>query len=191
MSFHGGFLGVVVAGWLYCRKHGLRAASVGDAFAFVAPIGLCLGRIANFINAELWGLPTDKPWGVIFPGEAAQTCWGIAEQIDGQCARHPSQLYEAGLEGLLLGLVLWIVAARGGFKRPGLLTGLFLIGYGLARMFVEMFRQADAQFIGTDNPLGHVIGTAEFGLSMGQLLSLPMVLIGLGMALRALRAARV
>ncbi|MGN7870508.1 prolipoprotein diacylglyceryl transferase [Paracoccus sp. 22332] len=181
MSFHGGFAGVIVATWAFCRANGIPALRLADALAVVAPIGLFFGRIANFINAELWGRPTDLPWGVIFPGEAAQTCPGVF----GPCARHPSQLYEAGLEGLLLGLVLLALVRAGGLRRPGLAFGVFLAGYGLARMFVELFRVADAQFITPDNPLGHVIGGPVVGLTMGQLLSLPMVLIGLFFIWRA------
>lgn len=184
MSFHGGFLGVVVAGLIYCRKHALPIAQVSDALAMATPIGLLLGRVANFINAELWGRPTDAPWGVIFPGSRAQDCPGF----DAPCARHASQLYEAGLEGLLLGaLLLFLVFARGWFKRPWSATGLFVAGYGAARFFVEFFRQADAQYITADNPLGHVIRLGEAGLSMGQLLSLPMVIAGVGMILWARR----
>ena len=176
MSFHGGFLGVVVAGLLFCRRHGIAIAQMGDALSIAAPAGLMLGRISNFINAELWGRPTDLPWGVIFPGEAAQDCPGVV----GPCARHASQLYEAGLEGLILGvLVLWLAFARGWLRRPGRITGVFVAGYGLSRMFVELFRQADAQYITADNPMGHVVRLGEAGLSMGQLLSLPMVLAGL------------
>ncbi|VDS09326.1 Prolipoprotein diacylglyceryl transferase [Paracoccus haematequi] len=181
MSFHGGFAGVIVATWAFCRANGIPALRLADALAVAAPIGLFFGRIANFINAELWGRPTDLPWGVIFPGEAAQTCPGVL----GPCARHPSQLYEAGLEGLLLGLVLLALVRAGGLRRPGLAFGVFLAGYGLARMFVELFRVADAQFITPDNPLGHVIGGPVVGLTMGQLLSLPMVLIGLFFIWRA------
>lgn len=184
MSFHGGFLGVVVAGFWFCRRHGTPPPQLADAMALVAPIGLFLGRLANFINAELWGRPTDLPWGVIFPGAAAQDCPGIAP---GLCARHPSQLYEAGLEGLVLGLVLFLLLARGALKRPGLITGAFLIGYGLSRFAVEFVRQADAQFIAPGNPLGHVVQIGTFGLSMGQLLSLPMILAGLWLAARSKR----
>jgi phosphatidylglycerol:prolipoprotein diacylglycerol transferase len=119
---------------------------------------------------------------VIFPGEAAQDCPGIAP---GLCARHPSQLYEAGLEGLLLGAVLWLMIRGGALKAPGRITGAFMLGYGLSRAFVELFRQADAQYITPDNPLGHVIGTAAFGLSMGQLLSLPMIAAGALLVLRS------
>ncbi|MCT4333513.1 prolipoprotein diacylglyceryl transferase [Paracoccus sp. YLB-12] len=187
MSFHGGFAGVIVAAWLFCRARGIAPLRLADAMAVVAPIGLFFGRIANFINAELWGRPTDLPWGVIFPGEAAQNCPGI----DGLCARHPSQLYEAGLEGLLLGLVLLAVVRAGGLRRPGLAFGIFLAGYGLARMFVELFRVADAQFITPDNPLGHVVGGPVIGLTMGQVLSLPMVVLGVVFILRAWRRAPV
>lgn len=182
MSFHGGFLGVIAAGLWFCRRHGLPAMQVSDAVALVAPVGLLLGRVANFVNAELWGRPTALPWGVIFPGDAAQDCPGIEP---GLCARHPSQLYEAGLEGLLVGLVLVLLLKGGALRRPGLITGAFLLGYGLSRFFVELFRQADAQFITPDNPLGHVIGLGGFGLSMGQLLSLPMILAGLWFIRRA------
>ncbi|WP_415393336.1 prolipoprotein diacylglyceryl transferase [Paracoccus sp. SJTW-4] len=184
MSFHGGFLGVVLAAWAWARRHGIAALRLADALAVAAPVGLLLGRLANFINAELWGRPTTAPWGVIFPGEAAQDCPGIV----GACARHPSQLYEAGLEGLLLGLVLLVLVRRGGLARPGLALGVFLAGYGLARFVVEFFRQADARFITPDNPLGHVLGGPVWGVTMGQLLSLPMVAVGAGFVLWALRS---
>jgi phosphatidylglycerol:prolipoprotein diacylglycerol transferase len=182
MSFHGGFLGVIAAGLWFCWRHGVPALQLSDAIALVTPVGLFFGRIANFINAELWGRPTGLPWGVIFPGEAAQDCPGIPP---GACARHPSQLYEAGLEGLALGLVLFWLARRGALKRPGRVTGAFLTGYGLARFAVEFVRQADRQFITPDNPLGHVLGTGAVGLSMGQLLSLPMIGAGLWLLWRA------
>lgn len=186
MSFHGGFAGVIVATWAWARSQGVPVLRLADAMAVVAPIGIFFGRIANFINAELWGRPTDLPWGVVFPGEAAQSCPGIV----GPCARHPSQLYEAGLEGLLLGLILFAVVRAGGLRRPGLAFGIFLAGYGLARMVVELFRVADAQFITPDNPLGHVVGGPVVGLTMGQLLSLPMVLIGLTLIAVARRRPR-
>ena len=182
MAFHGGLLGVSVAMLWFCRRHGLPVAQVADALALATPPGIMLGRIANFINAELWGRPTDMPWGVIFPGAAAQDCPGVA----GPCARHPSQLYEAGLEGLLLGLVLiWLVWARGWLKRPGQTTGMFLSGYGIGRFVVEFYRVADPQFITPDNPLGHVIGLGPAGVTMGQLLSLPMIALGLWLIFRA------
>ncbi|MGR3493478.1 MAG: prolipoprotein diacylglyceryl transferase [Shimia sp.] len=181
MAFHGGFLGVVVATCVYLRKNDLPLAQIADGVAMSTPPALALVRIANFINAELWGRPTDAPWGVIFPGELAQYCPGVV----GVCARHPSQLYEAALEGVLLCLLLlWLVYRRGAFKRPWLVTGVFLAGYGVARMFVELYRQADAQFITVDNP----DGTVFMGLQMGQLLSLPMVIVGV--ALIAMAMAR-
>lgn len=183
MSFHGGFLGVVLAAWAYARRNGIAPLRLADALAVAAPVGLFLGRIANFINAELWGRPTGAPWGVIFPGEAAQDCPGV----EGLCARHPSQLYEAGLEGLLLGVVLFVLVRRGGLARPGLALGVFLAGYGLARFVVEFFRQADAQFVTPDNPWGHVLGGPVWGITMGQLLSLPMIAVGLGFAVWTLR----
>ena len=183
MSFHGGFLGVVLAAWAYARRNGIAPLRLADALAIAAPVGLFLGRIANFINAELWGRPTTAPWGGIFPGEAAQDCPGV----EGLCARHPSQLYEAGLEGLLLGLVLFLLVRRGGLARPGLALGVFLSGYGLSRFVVEFFRQADAQFVTPGNPWGHVLGGPVWGITMGQLLSLPMIAVGLGFALWALR----
>lgn len=184
MSFHGGFLGVIVAGLWFCRRNGAAALSVADAMALVAPVGLFFGRIANFINAELWGRPSTLPWAVIFPGDAAQDCPGLPV---GACSRHPSQLYEAGLEGIALGLLLWFLVRRGALARPGLVTGVFLIGYGMARFAVEFARQADAQFITPDNPMGHALGWGAYGLSMGQLLSLPMIVAGLWLVLRARR----
>jgi phosphatidylglycerol:prolipoprotein diacylglycerol transferase len=187
MSFHGGFLGLLVAGLWFCRRNGIPALQMADSLAIAAPTGIMLGRLANFVNAELWGRPTDLPWGVIFPGERAQDCAGI---VAGACARHPSQLYEAALEGLLLGAVLlWLAFRRGWLKRPGALTGVFLAGYGAARAFVELFRQADAQYITPDNPMGYVLRLGEAGLSMGQLLSLPMLAAGLIFLLAARRRA--
>ncbi|MDF1727211.1 MAG: prolipoprotein diacylglyceryl transferase [Sulfitobacter sp.] len=184
MSFHGGALGVIIAGLLYTGRHRIARLSVADMVSLGLPPGLLLGRLANFINAELWGRPTDLPWGVIFPGEAAQYC----PQVAGLCARHPSQLYEALLEGLLLGaLLIWLVWRRGAFKRPGLVCGTFLAGYGAARFLVEFFRQPDAQFVSPGNPLGLALQVNGLGLTMGQLLSLPMILVGLWLILRARR----
>lgn len=178
MSFHGGFLGVVVAVLVFTWRERLAFWPVADLLAIATPPGLFLGRIANFINAELWGRPSTLPWAVIFPGPAAQDC--PADWL-GPCARHPSQLYEALLEGLLLGaLLLWLAFRRRGLMAPGRMAGVFLIGYALARFAVEFVRVADAQFIAPDNPLGHV----ALGLSMGQLLSLPMLAFGLWLVLR-------
>jgi phosphatidylglycerol:prolipoprotein diacylglycerol transferase len=147
MSFHGGLAGVVIATWLFCRRHRLRILSVADLVAAFAPIGLFFGRIANFINDELWGRPTDVPWAMIFPR-------------GGLIARHPSQLYEAALEGILL-LVILQVALRvfRAHERPGLLAGLFFLGYGTFRFIAEWFREPDSQFIGP--------------ISMGMALSVP------------------
>ncbi|MGG7564825.1 prolipoprotein diacylglyceryl transferase [Rhodovulum sp. DZ06] len=168
MSFHGGFLGVVLGVIGYCRFNRLPLLQVGDAVAMAAPIGLLLGRLANFINAELWGRTTDVPWAVIFPNA-------------GDLPRHPSQLYEALFEGALLFLAMWWMGTRkDALKRPGTLIGVFLIGYGAARAFVELFRQPDAFFQGPGNPLGHALQFTEtLGLTMGQILSLPMIAAGI------------
>jgi phosphatidylglycerol:prolipoprotein diacylglycerol transferase len=181
MSFHGGFVGVVVAAIWFCRREGIPLLSMGDLLAVATPVGLMLGRLTNFINAELWGRPTDLPWGVIFPGTAAQTC----PQLVGLCARHPSQLYQAALEGLLLALVLvWLAFRKGWFKRPGALMGVFLAGYGTARFLVEFVRQPDAQFVSEGNPVGLALHWGGWGLTMGQILSLPMIAVGLYFVLR-------
>ena len=195
MSFHGGFLGVMVAGLMFCRLNRLPVLQVHDAMAMVTPFGLFFGRVANFINAELWGRPTDAPWGVVFPGLAAQDCEGPVGIVEmaGQlvCARHPSQLYEAALEGLILGAaLLWLAWARGALKRPGLILGLFIAGYGLARFIVEFFRQTDDLFISAENPMGYVVQMGDMGLSMGQILSLPMIVAGLFIMVLVPRRAR-
>ena len=180
MSFHGGFIGVVIAAWIWAGRNGVPRLSLADALAVAAPAGLLFGRIANFINAELWGHPTTMPWGVAFPG-LGQDCPGVI----GICARHPSQLYEAALEGLLLGAVLiYGVWRRGWLRWPGRVLGIFLAGYGAARFVVEFFREADAQFVTPDNPGGAVV----LGMQMGQILSLPMILLGLWFILRSRHA---
>ncbi len=187
MSFHGGLLGVIVAVLAFCVKNRIPLMPAGDMIALAVPPGLLLGRLANFVNAELWGRPTDLPWGVIFPGEAAQACGQAAGEL---CARHPSQLYEAGLEGLLLGgLLIWLAFARGALKRPGMVAGTFFAGYGLARFLVEFVRQPDAQFVSPGNPLGLAWHVGGYGLTMGQMLSLPMILIGVGLLVYARRRA--
>ncbi|MEM9643179.1 MAG: prolipoprotein diacylglyceryl transferase [Pseudomonadota bacterium] len=190
MSFHGGFLGVVLALILFSLKNGLPMVRVGDAVAAVAPIGILFGRLANFINGELWGRPTMMPWGVVFPDPGAQIC---AERFGEICARHPSQIYEAVLEGAVLGLVLlWGITRRRWLAVPGRTIGIFLIGYGLGRTLAEGFRQADAQFITEVNPFGHIVRLGEspeaWGLTMGQVLSLPMILAGLVVLTLARRA---
>lgn len=188
MSFHGGFFGVVIAGLIFARKNGIAVAKLADGLALATPPGLLLGRLANFINAELWGRPTELPWGVAFPGLAAQTC----PNVEGLCARHPSQLYEAGLEGVLLGVLVVVLAfARGWLKTPGALTGLFIAGYGLSRFVVEFVRQPDAQFTSLANPMGYAFQIGEWGLTQGQRLSLPMILVGAALLVLARRRRHV
>ncbi len=185
MAFHGGLLGVVIATYLFGRRHAIPILSLGDLVAYTVPPGLLLGRLANFTNAELWGRPSELPWAVIFPGTAAQDCPGV---VAGMCARHPSQLYEAALEGLILGAILiWLAYRRGAFQKPGLVMGVFLAGYGASRIFVEFFRQPDAQFVSPGNPLGLAWHVGGYGLTMGQLLSLPMIALGLWFSIRAQR----
>lgn len=182
MSFHGGFLGVVVANILFSWREKIPLFAAADLMAVATPPGLLLGRIANFINAELWGRPTDLPWGVAFPGDAAQFCQGVV----GVCARHPSQLYEAILEGVILGSVLFWLAFRANWLAfSGRTTGAFIAGYGIARFLVEFVRQPDAQFVTDGNPLGLAWHFGGVGLTMGQFLSLPMILIGLWLIARA------
>lgn len=186
MAFHGGALGVIFAAWLYVRRHKISALSTGDLICLGLAPGLFLGRIANFINAELWGRPTELPWGVAFPTQAAQFC----PEVAGICARHPSQLYEALLEGALLGGVLvWMAWRRGALKAPGRICGTFLTGYGIARFAVEFVRQPDAQFVSDGNPLGLAMQLGQFGLTMGQILCLPMIAVGAFLIVRARRAA--
>lgn len=173
MSFHGGLVGAATGLYLFARKRGYPALSVFDLAATVVPIGLFLGRIANFINAELWGRPApDFPYAMVFPNA-------------GPLPRHPSQLYEAFAEGILLFILLALVVRAGGFKRPGLVTGIFGMGYAVARIVCEFFREPDAQ-------LGFLFGTSvdalSGGITMGMLLSLPLFLAGLVLVLRTKRA---
>jgi phosphatidylglycerol---prolipoprotein diacylglyceryl transferase len=155
MSFHGGVAGCVVAVVLFARHRDIPMLSLGDVTTAVAPIGLFLGRIANFINGELWGRPTDVPWAMIFPN-------------GGPIPRHPSQLYEAGLEGVVLFIVLGALVRAGALKRPGLVTAAFAIGYGIARITCEFFREPDVQ-------LGFLWGE----LTMGMILCIPLMLGGI------------
>jgi phosphatidylglycerol:prolipoprotein diacylglycerol transferase len=163
MSFHGGFTGVVIAVIAFAKTRGIPILSLGDIACATAPIGLFLGRIANFVNGELWGRETDVAWGMVFPS-------------GGPLPRHPSQLYEAGLEGLLLLTVLAILVRRGALKRPGLILGSFAVVYAVARSFSELFREPDVQ-------LGFLWG----GLTMGMLLSIPLFLYGVGQIVYSLR----
>jgi phosphatidylglycerol---prolipoprotein diacylglyceryl transferase len=167
MSFHGGFLGCVVAVVLFAWTRGLPILTLGDLTCAVGPIGLFLGRLANFVNGELWGRTTDVPWAMVF-------CNRVIEMANnGRCPaglepRHPSQLYEATLEGLVLLALLAVLVRRGALKRPGLVIGTFAVGYALARTVCEFFREPDAQ-------LGFLWG----GLTMGMVLNIPLLLAGL------------
>lgn len=163
MSFHGGLTGVVVAMIIFSRRNGIATWSLIDTVASVAPLGIFFGRIANFINGELWGHQSDVPWAMVFP-------------TGGPVARHPSQLYEAALEGLVLFAVLQFLAYRSNLlKKPGQLAGIFACGYGIARMVCELFREPDAN-------IGYLTGG---WLTMGMLLSVPVVLVGLWAIARA------
>lgn len=167
MSFHGGFIGATIAMIIFARRNAIPVWSMFDTVAAVVPFGLFFGRIANFVNGELWGRLSDAPWAVVFP-------------TGGPFARHPSQLYEAGLEGIVLVLVLALMIFRfKALKVPGTIAGTFVVGYALCRIFVEFFREPDAQ-------LGYLLGTNW--LTMGMILSLPMIAAGLWAILRA-RAA--
>ncbi len=184
LSFHGGFLGVVAAVFIFSKRQKVPLPELADIIAVSATPAVFLVRIANFINAELWGRPTDLPWGVVFPGQAAQACATALEP----CVRHPSQLYEAGLEGLLLGSILILLAFRlGALKKPWLLSGVFFMGYGISRFLVEFVRQPDAQFVSIGNDLGLAFHINGVGLTMGQTLTLPMILVGLLVVLMARR----
>ena len=182
MAFHGGFLGVVVVTIAFSKQQKIPLLATADLLAIAAPVGLMLGRLANFINAELWGRPTKLPWGVAFPGEAAQAC-ATAAQV---CVRHPSQLYEAFLEGLVLALILAYLALRKGWlTHVGAISGMFLTFYASARFMVEFVRQPDVQFITAHNPLGLAFQMQGYGLTTGQTLSLPMIGFGLLLILSA------
>lgn len=163
MAFHGGLIGVLVGMGLFARKYATPFLTVSDICATVTPIGLFFGRLANFIRPEMWGRETDVPWAMVFP-------------TAGDAPRHPSQLYEAGLEGIALFALLLLAARAGGLKRPGLATGIFGVGYGLARIFCEFFREPD--------PVQEVL---PHGLTMGMALSAPLILIGGALLVFSLR----
>ena len=165
MSFHGGAVGVLIAGALFARRHGINPLSLGDVIVAAEPIGGFLVRIANFINGELWGRPTHVPWGMVFPDA-------------GPAPRHPSQLYEAALEGLVLFAVLrWATHGKKLLNRPGVVMGMFLAGYGLIRIGLENVREPDSY-------MPHF----PLGLTMGMMLSTPMLLAGLYLIWRGMRA---
>lgn len=159
MSFHGGLLGVLVAIWLFCRRRARPYLAVLDFIAPLVPLGLAAGRMGNFINGELWGRPTSGPWAMVFP------------QAGDALGRHPSQLYQFALEGVLLFVVLWLYSAKP--RRLGQVGGLFMAGYAVCRFIVEFAREPDA-----------FLGTLALGLTMGQLLCLPMFAVGLYLLLR-------
>ncbi len=164
MSFHGGLAGVILAIILFARRRGFSPLALGDVVAASVPIGLFFGRLANFVNGELFGRPTELPWGIVFPA-------------GGPMPRHPSQLYEAALEGLLLFVILMPLALSPRVRaRSGTIIGVFLVGYGLARFLVEFVREPDPQ-----------LGFLWLGATMGQILSLPMILAGIGFFLFARR----
>jgi phosphatidylglycerol:prolipoprotein diacylglycerol transferase len=165
MSFHGGLVGILLAGALVARRKGIPPLRLFDMGAVGAPIGLFFGRIGNFLNGELWGRPTDAAWGMVFP------------RAPGDLPRHPSQLYEALLEGLVLFVVLWILSRKK--REDGFILGVMIGLYGAFRIFIEFFREPDVQ-------LGFIAG----GFTMGQLLSLPMVAAGVWLVVRALRRGR-
>jgi phosphatidylglycerol:prolipoprotein diacylglycerol transferase len=168
MSFHGGAIGVILAIVLFARRHGLDMLVLADRTTAVVPIGLFFGRVANFINGELWGRASDVPWAMVFPTGGPQP-------------RHPSQLYQAGLEGLALFALLMALVFNPAIRaRRGFVSGAFLAGYGAARLVGELFRQPDAH-----------LGFLFAGATMGQLLSVPMVLVGAWLMLRARPAAPV
>lgn len=165
MAFHGGIVGCALGLFIYARRNGYPFLALIDLAAIVAPIGIALGRLANFVNGELWGRVADVPWAIIFPGAGPEP-------------RHPSQIYQALTEGLLLFVILLLIARSGGLKRPGFMAGCFGIGYGLARAFGELFRQPDPQ-----------LGFLFAGATMGQLLSIPVILAGIWLVLRSRRTA--
>ncbi len=168
MSFHGGLMGALLAGVVAAKLTGIPYLTLADLGCIAAPIGLFFGRCANFINGELWGAPTDLPWGVVFGGSA------------GEMARHPSQLYEALLEGVVLFVVLFVLSRKRPPRARGTFLGTFLVLYGIFRFLMEFVREPDAQ-------LGYLWGG---WLTMGQVLSTPLVLVGIGVLVYALVAKK-
>ena len=166
MAFHGGLIGLLLAIWYFVHRYKVAFLTITDICAVISPITIFLVRVGNFINSEHWGRPTNVPWAVVFPDVDAH-------------ARHPSQLYEAILEGLVLLVVLGVIAQKGGFRRPGLLTGLGMLGYALARTGMEFFREPDPE-----------IEQLAYGLTMGMILSAPMVVIGTALIIHSALHAR-
>ena len=168
MSFHGGLLGGIIGGYVVCRILKLSPLTIGDVGFVGVPLALALGRCANFVNGELWGKPTDLPWGVVFGGSA------------GEIPRHPSQLYEAFLEGIVLFVILYAMSRKKKLPPQGAFMGTFVLGYGIVRFLIEFVRVPDAQ-------LGYLFGGF---ITMGQLLSLPLIVIGAGLLFYAYKASR-
>ena len=162
MSFHGGIIGVIFAVWVFSRQHKVKLLGLSDLLACAAPIGIFFGRLANFINGELYGRVSEVPWAIVFPA-------------GGEQPRHPSQLYEAVLEGFILYFILLILISFTNIRyKTGLVTGVFLSGYGLARIIVEQYREPDIQ-----------LGFFIFQTTMGQWLSVPLLLLGLYLTYRS------
>ncbi len=161
MAFHGGIAGTIIGLYLFSRRNNARFLGMLDLAGTVAPLGIMLVRLANFIKGELWGRPSDLPWAMVFPDAGPEP-------------RHPSQIYQALMEGLLLFLIVQIFARLGGLKKPGFMAGMFGAGYGTFRIIGEFFREPDRQ-----------LGFLAFGVTMGQLLSLPVLFAGLWLMLRA------
>ena len=182
MSFHDGFIGVVVSGILFAYTRNIPVLILGDIIAASSPPGIFLGRLANFINGELWGKPTLSNFGMVFPSKEAQMCPDNWLTV---CTRHPTQLYEAFFEGALLGVfLLFFLFKMKGLNHPGRTISFFLIIYGISRFLIEYFREADLQFITDQNPYGHIMifsqNMLEYGgLTMGQILCIPMIIVGL------------
>ena len=172
MAFHGALLGTIAAIWLFARNQGVNLWSTGDLCAAAVPIGLFFGRIANFINGELFGRASDVPWAMVFPD-----AWKLHAAVEPQ-TRHPSQLYEAAMEGLILFLVLRVLTQhRDALKTPGIVGGVFLAGYGIARIIAEFFREPHA---------AHALNIGP--VTAGQMYSIPMVIVGVLLVMRAVRA---
>ena len=166
MSFHGGLIGVMLATLIFCRRRSIKFFALSDIIAQLAPVGIGLGRMTNFINNELWGRASDVPWAMVFPNSGSESGYDVP--------RHPSQIYEFLLEGIILFTILWFADHKGWRKYPGRISGLFLIFYGLFRIFVEFFREPDSF-------MGYFLG----GITMGQILSIPLILVGMAFVARS------
>lgn len=187
LAFHGSIIGVIGTGIILSWRWSVPWRSMGDMFGLVVCPGIFIVRIANFINGELWGRPSTAPFAVVFPDPRAMLCpegWGTEV-----CARHPSQLYEAVFEGAILALLLlWLAWQRGWLKQPGRIGGLWCVGYGCARFVMEFWRAPDLQFVNPASPIGYVLIFDQqglIGLTMGQTLCLPLIVLGVYLLLTA------